>query len=273
MQEDVVDGYAEVLDTYAKDDRAKRAALSPGERATFPAMLRFACTAEGLEGQFLGFRIITVHVRTKSRSGYDPRNIGLPFLEPLKAVLSQVVEKDDPKDTKDRAELLKMIVKEFVKNDEWEQRAHESYREEGQKSGGRNNWEMIIAAKNKGIDERIVLGGRHAAAYIYAMTVAGKSLFGSASVFGRAEADGSFATSQSTRSLVLVDNRMAPPATSTNRKGRRKTMRMNMRRTARRPLYTRLVTVTRTMITPIAAAVTPTVISLSVTCSARGFGG
>jgi hypothetical protein len=166
------------LDKFAGNDKAKLEGMTPEERDHEPATFRFACTAERADGSFLGIRFVTGTVRTRTRSGRDPRNADLPILPPLKVVLDQA-EEGESADSTDSSmardvKLLERITKAFVKNEEWAQRAEEAF-ETARRDGSNENWALMHACRKKGVDEKVLLGGRHGAAFVYGVAVPGES--------------------------------------------------------------------------------------------------
>ncbi|ORY72575.1 hypothetical protein BCR35DRAFT_307588 [Leucosporidium creatinivorum] len=174
MQERVVESYRDLLEKFDVRDKLKVEGMTADERDHEPAAFRFACTAERADGSFLGIRFVTGTVRTRTRSGCDPLNADLPIFPPLKAVLDQADENELAKDADGgsgyASSLLVKITKAFVKNDVWAQRAEDAF-EKARHDGSNENWALMHACRKTGVDEKVLLGGRHGAAYVYAVAV------------------------------------------------------------------------------------------------------
>lgn len=157
------------------------------------AMVRLICTAQSEVGKFLGLRTSVVTLPTRTRSGLDPRNRGLAFDTVLRTLIndppSKVEEAVDlnNEDERHRARglaLLKRVVKEFSRDDNWLQRAHESTpvrqwpdqdQDQDQEEDPWDDVGLASRAIQLGVDEKVMLGGRDRKAFIYAVPVPGQS--------------------------------------------------------------------------------------------------
>lgn len=173
MSEEIVTSYAETFASYDSHDETSNKALSPEERARVPATYRLANTVETSEGRFVGFKLLSVQSPSKTLSGSDPRNLDLPFFEPLQAILgAEKVELSRPDSWR---LVLERVVKEFSKNEEWETRAHSAIRDLEQAA---DDGDVIRTLKTRAIqvlnfDEKVILGGRRSSPLLYALSAPG----------------------------------------------------------------------------------------------------
>lgn len=113
------------LDNYARDDAAQRRGLTPDQQARLPAKFRLACTADAFIGprRFSVTRFDSIQLDGVSRSALDVGNLGLPFFEPLRAILAGPRIKDAP----DGFYATHALVRESSKNPAWRDRAKRAH--------------------------------------------------------------------------------------------------------------------------------------------------
>lgn len=162
----VVPQYRGMFDNLAAADERKYGSLSAAQRLEVGATMRIVHTAEVDPTRFIGLRVATLNTKTRTRSGLDPRNRGLPFEQALVNLSSEYEPADIEDDNARQLRLLQAIVKEFSKNDAWLQRAHDSRPAEGDTWDDRS---LVARAIQLGVDEKIMLGGRASRAYLYAV--------------------------------------------------------------------------------------------------------
>lgn len=183
--------FAEIKMTDAR--KAATVAASAGTGSVeLTASIRLICTAQNEIGRFMGLRTSVVTLQTRTRSGLDPRNRGMSFDKPLRAIINdnidhsaQLTANSNAKTDEDAATehasarsltLLKRVVKEFLRDDTWAQRAHDSGPIDQD-----DPWDDLgLAARaiQLGVDEKVMLGGRDRKAFIYAVPVPGQSRCG-----------------------------------------------------------------------------------------------
>lgn len=115
-----------------------------------------------------------------TRSGLDPANSNLAILPALQSVLEQCEElpKDEDGSRGKDGQLLSKITKAYLKVEKgrgWEDRADEAYDEVNRREP-EANMALLHACIREGVNESLLLGGQHRAAYFYAVSVPGKSL-------------------------------------------------------------------------------------------------